>query len=246
MKNLLTLCLLPLFSDAQNCEPPVCATTVAVNLSLTNKAYSSSVCFEGAGTVTNSVNWNNWHYLSFKHQLYVEQTINMAGRVGKAYSSGTNRFKHLTMDGFDTVWQLNGSLIIDRLETNNSNTNVIMTPGQAVGVIIEGKTYYPGEYFQQQGNPTNRVYIGGCNNTILSLHEREATRPQIKPEIYFDGAYLHAGREWVSVEFLDASGRLLAKSPVNGKYLLGRWPSGVYFSKVYRKTGNPRILKIIL
>lgn len=180
MKKLLFLLLVPVMSISQRCPTAPCTAyqklpIMDVNGFNNNKG---SKCIQGAGDVGTNLNFNQWDYLSFKEVTRVHQTINASeSQKQKVYITGSTIIDRYTVDKDDTMFVLMGVPNILDAVPNNHGGNVIVVPQDGY-ITIEGNNYYGGDYFQEQGNPTNRIKIIECSLYVLSIRDNPQ-RPTI-------------------------------------------------------------------
>ena len=160
-------------TNAQTCTYQCNASSVNLNnTTLSNQSYNGSCCFNNDGTISNSVNWNNFYSLSFNGNINCQQTINMSGGYKKVFinSNKTVTLNSINFDDSDTL--VIGSFVtleINSITTNNSSMNVIIL-GNGSSVKINGIVYTQSTTLQTvPTNSTNNINIVSCSNTALSL-----------------------------------------------------------------------------
>ncbi|ANI88968.1 hypothetical protein A9P82_06465 [Arachidicoccus ginsenosidimutans] len=146
---------------AQCWVQPDCTNEVTVSGTLTNKNYNGSTCFEGSGTISNSVNINNWDYLSFTGTITVAQVQNVTSK--EIYASGNIKFGNISLGGTSTIFVF-GNLSLSGYN-NNGQTTVILGD-ESSSITISGKEYHAGDTIKQN---SNYIAITSCKATSLPI-----------------------------------------------------------------------------
>jgi hypothetical protein len=166
---LTTLALLfTMASIAQCWQQPQCCNEVNFVGTLANKNYNKSTCFTGTGIIKNSVNVNNWDFISYTGSIQVDGPTNMNNK-SNVYANGSIIFDQVHFTGGDTLF-VNGAVIINKVVSNNSNEgskNVIFL-SETSSLIIAGHPYTSGT-LQLQGNESNSVDIISCSSSALPV-----------------------------------------------------------------------------
>jgi len=167
---LLVVILLSTFVvNAQCWVQPDCKQEVQVIGNLQNSNYNGSVCFEGAGTIKNSVNVNNWDYLSYSGSLIVDGPLNMNNKHN-VYANGSVLFDQVHFSGGDTLF-ISGAVIINKVVSNNSNPDgrnlIYLSEGSTV--IINGHPYIGGQTVITPGNDKNEIDVKVCSSSTLPV-----------------------------------------------------------------------------
>lgn len=165
LMGLLFLC--PAFSQCW--QNPDCSNPVSVTGILSNQNYNGSTCFDGSGIINNSVNVNNWQYLSYSGALDVRGPVNMNNKTN-VFVNGAIIFDQVHWTGGDTLF-INGSVVISKVVSNNSNTNsrnVIML-SETSSLVIDGKPYTIGSTVATSGNTSNEIDVTGCKASTLPV-----------------------------------------------------------------------------
>lgn len=166
--------------SAQCIQFPTCTNTVELCQALTNQSYNGNTCFVGYTDITNSVNWNNWQWLSFNStsaSLNIGQAINMQNGPKKIFCQGyaVNFWNNVSFDGGDTMVVGSGCTAqVTYPISNNSNPsqkNVIVLGSGATLYVGSGMTIYqPGDTIKTvPGNNSNNIYIVACNSVPLPV-----------------------------------------------------------------------------
>lgn len=173
MKKLLVLFLiLPLIGMGQCWVIPQCVQTVNLDGPLNNKSYNGSVCFmntipHSTLGINNSVNVNNWDYLSFVGGVAVHMPINMNGGKKLYFVDGYSHITHLNMAGGDTIYVLNGELHITNYTSNNAGNVIIL--GMNARVWINGTYFTERASVSSNNNPHSAINIIPCTDPALPI-----------------------------------------------------------------------------
>lgn len=157
---------------------PDCTNEVSVTGILSNQNYNGSTCFDGSGIINNSVNVNNWDFLSYSGSLDVKGPVNMNNRTN-VYVNGAIIFDQVHFTGGDTLF-INGSVVISKVVSNNSNNgsrNVIML-SETSSLVIKGTTYAAGDIIVTPGNSSNEIDVQVCSSKTLPVHISNLTVKQ--------------------------------------------------------------------
>lgn len=149
---------------------PDCTNEVSVTGILSNQNYNGSTCFDGSGIIKNSVNVNNWDFISYSGSLDVKGPINMNNKTN-VYVNGAIIFDQVHFTGGDTLF-INGSVVISKVVSNNSNNgsrNVIML-SETSSLVIKGTTYAAGDIIVTPGNSSNEIDVQVCSSKTLPVH----------------------------------------------------------------------------
>lgn len=180
MKKLILLTVLALSSTIHAQAEP-CDTIEVITSSLSHTTYNESVCLKGDDFIIhNSVNFNNWEYLSFDGVIDVRPVINMNSFSRIIYTNNNVNFRRLHMNGGDTIY-VKGYLSIEDGVSNNS------IEGKRNVIYSDEDVLYDGDYY----SPGDTIFTsGGSYNNILILPIPEPMSISIT-NIYLKGNTLH-------------------------------------------------------
>lgn len=177
--------ILSLFSlnlQAQCIQVPNCTNSVSMCNTLTNMNLQGNWCFEGHGSISNSVNWNNWDWIRFESinaSINVDQNINFGGGTKRVYNTGyaVNYWGNTSFNGSDTMFVGDGCTVqITHPISNNSNSGnhnvVILGMGARLFIGISMVEYHIGDTIHTNpSNNSNNIYVLGCSGLPLSIDE---------------------------------------------------------------------------
>ncbi|MDE1192632.1 MAG: T9SS type A sorting domain-containing protein [Arachidicoccus sp.] len=137
---------------------PLCDNEVTISGSLSNKQYTGSTCFNGNGTIENSVNINNWDFISFKGNITHEQVPNMNNQ--NFYIDGNINLENnnISLTGVDTIF-VNGNLTMQSNSFNLNGKVIVILKDKGSTVKIQGKTYNAGDTLKGPNYPDSGEYI---------------------------------------------------------------------------------------
>lgn len=194
-KQLLTIASILIISDLNAQCLPSCTDLIEVNGNLVNQSYNGSKCFYATTncTVTNSVNFNNWQYLSFFGSFTISQTINVNN--GKSiYLTGDIIAQNVTLAGNANLY-VDGNIQINNIIANNGNSNSIFTSSI---FNYKNKNYQIGDTIFTANGTGNYVIVKSCNNTPLSNEKLELLYSNNKLTWNLDSVlqYSKDGKTW--------------------------------------------------
>lgn len=192
MKKLTFLfCLFTVNLQAQCLVMPQCTNIIPISSNVSNINLQGNWCFEGYGSIAQSVNWNNWDWIQFKSttaSLNIDQNVNFGGGAKKIYCQGyaVNFWGNTSFNGNDTLFVSDGCTVqITNPISNNSNSGNYNTIVLGIGshLFINNTEYYIGDTIHtNSSNNSNNIYIIGCNGTPLAI---------TNPKFYLHGTLLY-------------------------------------------------------
>ena len=177
--------ILSLFSlnlQAQCIQVPNCTNSVSMCNTITNMSLQGNWCFEGHGSISNSVNWNNWDWIRFNSisaSININQNVNFGGGAKKVYNTGyaVNYWGNTSFNGSDTIFVGDGCTVqVTNPISNNSNSGnyntIVLGVGSRLFIGPSMVEYHVGDTIRTNpSNNSNNIYVVGCSSTPLSIDE---------------------------------------------------------------------------
>lgn len=182
MKSILTITAVLSLNLAQaQCSPfPECTNEVQMCNIISNMNLQGNWCFEGYGSIAQSVNWNNWDWIQFHSttaSINLQQNVNFGGGSKKVYNSGyaVNYWGNTSFSGADTMFVGAGCTVqITNPLSNNSNSSnyntIVLGPGATLYIGVNMVQYEAGDTIKTNpSNNSNNIYVVGCAGSPLAI-----------------------------------------------------------------------------